>query len=270
MHFFASTLDSHYKKHPSSTLADLQRAFPLRVQKKMEIVLDEAQAHKQNMDGKGKPRKNYHIFEQVKLPNGAALAVCNQWGVANIGDFLDHAKLMGYQIGLEGRPSESVSTPTKMPRTTTTPKSVAEIMELISEVRAADEHAATARARASGKGEIMAEAQAADKWTAVRIAIYEAIPKSAAEIVMLVDEARAATKHAATIKSGIGVVAQAEAMDKWREAMQALYEANKLNGQSSRNSTERIKTCDTCSHHNPSDLICSRYRRGNVACADYV
>ena len=92
----------YIKNHPSSNLADLQQAFPLRVQKKLEIVVDEAEANRQNVDGKGQPRKYYHIFDQVKLPDGAALAICNQWGAANIDGFLDHARQLGYQISLDG------------------------------------------------------------------------------------------------------------------------------------------------------------------------
>ena len=87
----------YIKSHPSSTLADLQKAFPKQVQKKLEIVVDEAEAHKLNTS-----RKQYHIFEDVKLPNGKAIAVCNQWGQANIGNFLNHARQLGYQIGVDG------------------------------------------------------------------------------------------------------------------------------------------------------------------------
>ena len=87
----------YFKKHPTSTLADLQQSFPLRVQKKLEIVADEAEAHRLNAS-----RKQYHIFEQVKLADGKVIAICNQWGVANIDNFLDHARQMGYQIGLDG------------------------------------------------------------------------------------------------------------------------------------------------------------------------
>ena len=91
----------YFKQNPNSSLADLQKAFPKHVQKKIEIVLDEPQAHLQNVDGNGKPRKQYHIIEHVKFANGKALAICNQWGVANIQNFLDHATQMGYQISTE-------------------------------------------------------------------------------------------------------------------------------------------------------------------------
>ena len=80
----------YYRKNPRSTLADLQRAFPKHVQKRLEIVVNEAQARLLNVDKNGKARKQYHIFDQVKLPDGSAIAICNQWGIANIDNFLDH------------------------------------------------------------------------------------------------------------------------------------------------------------------------------------
>ena len=85
------------KTNPASTLADLQRAFPLSVQKKLEIVVDESEAQQLNAS-----RKQYSIFEQVRSADGRVIAVCNQWGVANIGNFLDHARQMGYQIIADG------------------------------------------------------------------------------------------------------------------------------------------------------------------------
>lgn len=88
----------YFTKNPKSTLPALQRAFPKRVQKKLELVVGEHDAHSLNKDGNGKTRKQYHIFDGIKLPNGEALAICNQWGVANIDNFVNHAKQMGYAI----------------------------------------------------------------------------------------------------------------------------------------------------------------------------
>ena len=96
------------KTNPASTLADLQRAFPLSVQKKLEIVVDEAEAQRLNAS-----RKQYSIFRGVKLSCGSVVSVCNQWGVANIDNFLTHAKQLGYQIGVEGDEAASIPTETK-------------------------------------------------------------------------------------------------------------------------------------------------------------
>ncbi|MCL1994664.1 MAG: DUF6273 domain-containing protein [Defluviitaleaceae bacterium] len=95
----------YYKQNPKSTLSDLQRAFPAAVQKeKLEIVVDENEAANKNVDGNGKPRKRYQIFDNVKLSNGKNIAICNQWGIKNTGSFIDHATQMGYQIAVDGEP----------------------------------------------------------------------------------------------------------------------------------------------------------------------
>ena len=102
------------KTNPASTLAELQRAFPLSVQKKLEIVVDEAEAQRLNAS-----RKQYSIFRGVKMSCGSVVSVCNQWGAANIDNFLTHAKQLGYQIGLDGEalsePPQPVAAPAKAP-----------------------------------------------------------------------------------------------------------------------------------------------------------
>ena len=86
----------YFKRHPHSSLSEMQNAFPKSVQKKLDIVMDEHEAAELN-----DKRKQYHIFDQVKWLGGSSLAICNQWGVGNINDFINHAKQMGYEIGLD-------------------------------------------------------------------------------------------------------------------------------------------------------------------------
>jgi len=87
----------YIKKQSNPTLQNIQNAFPKSVQKKLEIVVDEFEAAELNSK-----RKQYHVFDQALNSSGVAFAICNQWGVANIDNFITHAKNMGYEITLEG------------------------------------------------------------------------------------------------------------------------------------------------------------------------
>ena len=49
-----------------------------------------------------KNERNYYVKEPITLSDGTKIAVCNQWGIENLANFILHAGLLGYVIKAEG------------------------------------------------------------------------------------------------------------------------------------------------------------------------
>lgn len=81
------------EKYPISK-EELLRIFPKQLQGSIGVVVDVEAA---------KQRKDYDLRfftdddEIVHLSNGE-MAVCSQWGILNIPNFVEHARTLGYEI----------------------------------------------------------------------------------------------------------------------------------------------------------------------------
>ena len=85
---------THYlQEHPQASLAELKQVFPDSLHRAFGVVAPKAKALE-------KGQKRYFLSESQVLQtgDGQTVAVCNQWGIGNIGPFLDIAKQLGYDI----------------------------------------------------------------------------------------------------------------------------------------------------------------------------
>ncbi|ESA32459.1 membrane protein [Leptolyngbya sp. Heron Island J] len=84
----------YFETHPGTTFDELQHVFPNEIHSSYGVValLERAQE-------KG-GRKRYFLDEEQLLTteDNHTIAVCNQWGIGNIGPILEIAKSQGYQI----------------------------------------------------------------------------------------------------------------------------------------------------------------------------
>ncbi|MGG6242781.1 hypothetical protein ACQ4N7_29600 [Nodosilinea sp. AN01ver1] len=79
--------------HPQTTLDELKQVFPDFLHRAFGVVAPLAKALE-------KGQKRYFLSESQVLQtgDGQTVAVCNQWGIGNIGPFLDIAKQLGYEV----------------------------------------------------------------------------------------------------------------------------------------------------------------------------
>lgn len=79
--------------HPQVTLDELRQVFPDFLHSSFGVVAPIEKAIE-------KGQKRYFLDESQILRTGdnQTVAVCNQWGIGNIGPFLDIAKQLGHQI----------------------------------------------------------------------------------------------------------------------------------------------------------------------------
>lgn len=85
----------HLNTHQQLTLEELQRIFPDSLHRSFGVVVPVERALE-----KDPTRSRYflHANQILNTGDGDSIAVCNQWGIGNIGCFLDIAKQLGYQI----------------------------------------------------------------------------------------------------------------------------------------------------------------------------
>ena len=82
-----------YVADKDPTFSDLQKEFPKELQGSLDVV-------KKDLDLKGDKRKRYYTNsdDEISLTDGTLIAVCSQWGIKNIGNFIEKAEELGYSI----------------------------------------------------------------------------------------------------------------------------------------------------------------------------
>lgn len=91
-----AVITAHVKAHPDTTFADLQNAFPKRLQGSSRGVFDTKDEASKIFNREGRRRHFLYEHELIKLAD-EVVAVSTQWGV-NTDNFIDHARELGYTI----------------------------------------------------------------------------------------------------------------------------------------------------------------------------
>ncbi|MBE9113602.1 hypothetical protein IQ273_29960 [Nodosilinea sp. LEGE 07298] len=88
-----AVVTQYIQAHPQATLNELKQVFPDFLHSSFGVVAPIEKALE-------KGQKRYFLDESQILQTGdnQTVAVCNQWGIGNIGPFLDIAKQLGYAI----------------------------------------------------------------------------------------------------------------------------------------------------------------------------
>jgi hypothetical protein len=91
-----SVIRKHSEAKPQTTFSDLEKAFPKNLQGSFGCF---ETAEKATEIWKKSGRKRHFLSpEEIIALKDAEIAVCTQWGIGNIGSFLDTAKELGYCI----------------------------------------------------------------------------------------------------------------------------------------------------------------------------
>lgn len=88
----------HYiEQHPGITLNILKRKFPDTLHGTFEVIAERTSAQQLYYD---KQHKRHFLADSeiLRLNSGQEIAVCNQWGIGNIGPFIKVAESLGYDI----------------------------------------------------------------------------------------------------------------------------------------------------------------------------
>lgn len=95
-----SVMQEYCKTNPNVNIEELQVLFPRELQGNHNIVLGISE-----IENKPYLRGRYFIKENevITLGNGFKLAVCTDWGVGNIDNFINRAKELGYVIEKVGK-----------------------------------------------------------------------------------------------------------------------------------------------------------------------
>jgi hypothetical protein len=88
-----AVVTQYLQEHPQATLDELKQVFPDALHSSFGVVTSMEKAL-------AKGRTRYFLKENQVLQTGdnQTVAVCNQWGIGNIGPFLDIARHLGYKI----------------------------------------------------------------------------------------------------------------------------------------------------------------------------
>lgn len=87
----------YVRRNPSADFPSLVSAFPRRLQGAIGVVARTEQAQEIKERG-GIPRHFLRDGERLTLADGEEVAVCSQWGVGNIGAFIEQANALGFAI----------------------------------------------------------------------------------------------------------------------------------------------------------------------------
>jgi hypothetical protein len=92
-----AVVSQYLKEHPETTFDSLRQVFPDGLHRSYGVVALQEKAQR-IFDDTG--HKRYFIAEDEILTtrDGHKIAVCTQWGIGNIGSFLEIARDLGYQI----------------------------------------------------------------------------------------------------------------------------------------------------------------------------
>jgi len=89
-----AVIKSYIKKYPDVTLEELQEIFPKRLQGSIGVIDTRENAKTRYKDG----RHFINEKEIIKLKTGEKIVVCTEWGIGNIGNFIEKAKEVGFNI----------------------------------------------------------------------------------------------------------------------------------------------------------------------------
>ena len=92
-----AVLLDYVRRNPTTTYPELERAFPHALQGK-ELFRTQAEAER-IVEEKGTPR-HFLAPDEILPLKDANVAVSSQWGLPNIGRFIEHARGMGLQIDI--------------------------------------------------------------------------------------------------------------------------------------------------------------------------
>ena len=92
-----AVVSQYLREHPETTFDLLRQVFPDGLHRSYGVIALQEKAQ-QIFDDTG--HKRYFIAEDEILTTGdeQKIAVCTQWGIGNIGSFLEIARNLGYQI----------------------------------------------------------------------------------------------------------------------------------------------------------------------------
>jgi hypothetical protein len=91
-----SVISKHVKTTPETTFSDLEKSFPKKLQGSWGCF-DTAGKAEEIRHNSGRKRHFLNPDELVALAD-CKIAVCSQWGIGNIGSFIEAAKGLGYSI----------------------------------------------------------------------------------------------------------------------------------------------------------------------------
>ena len=93
-----SVVKRHVETHPDITFPELEQAFPKTCQGPQGVLSTAEQAN-EVVASAGRKRHFLDPEDLIHLVDGTVVAVSNQWGVGNIGRFIQHAtNKLGYTI----------------------------------------------------------------------------------------------------------------------------------------------------------------------------
>lgn len=92
-----AVITRHIKEHPKLTFESLRQDFPDQLHSHFSVVVLQEKAQ-EIFTNTG--HKRYFIAENEILDtsDGKKIAVCTQWGIGNINNFIEQARNLGYQI----------------------------------------------------------------------------------------------------------------------------------------------------------------------------
>lgn len=95
-----AVVQKYLKDHPDTSFKALQRVFPDELQNRACAygVVAPFEKAKQILDSTGYKRYFLNEDDILKTGDGQQVAVCTQWGIGNIGGFIEVARALGYQI----------------------------------------------------------------------------------------------------------------------------------------------------------------------------
>lgn len=90
-----NVVTDYCRKYANIGIADLQEKFPKTLQPTLNVVVLLSE-----LDNNPDLKKRYFTKENevIALNNGEKVAVCNQWGIGNIDNFINRATDLGYEI----------------------------------------------------------------------------------------------------------------------------------------------------------------------------
>lgn len=93
-----AVVKAYVKDNPSISVSVLKSVFCDRLQGSTGVVATPVEARSKRND----PEKRYYTNEPIYLSDGP-IWVCSQWGIENIGNFIDRATSLGYKIEKVGK-----------------------------------------------------------------------------------------------------------------------------------------------------------------------
>jgi hypothetical protein len=89
-----SVIKDYVQNHPTITLDELQKTFPLSIQKKVDVVINKEKVQEMSES----KSKYYSEKTPLLLADGTVVLVTNQWHSGNIGGFIASVQDLGYVV----------------------------------------------------------------------------------------------------------------------------------------------------------------------------